>query len=110
MAVSDWSTDAAANTSLSGINLGENSMTPGSINNAFRQIMADVRVFYGEVPDPNGKMNVSGGAFTGDITRATRGAYLHYVDPALSSGRVFVQPTGGSPPAGMVNGDILLEY
>jgi hypothetical protein len=50
----------------------------------------------------------AGGAFTGDITRSTRGGYLHHNSSALGSGRIFVQPAG-SPPT-MANGDILLEY
>jgi hypothetical protein len=50
----------------------------------------------------------AGGAFTGDITRSTRGAYVHHNDSALGSGKIFVQ-AAGSPPT-MANGDILLEY
>lgn len=50
----------------------------------------------------------TGGAFTGDITRDTRGAYLHHNNSALGSGRIFVQ-AAGTPPT-MSNGDILLEY
>lgn len=50
----------------------------------------------------------AGGAFTGDISRSTRGAYLHHNSSALASGRIFVQPAG-SPPT-MADGDILLEY
>jgi hypothetical protein len=50
----------------------------------------------------------AGGAFTGDITRDTRGAYIHHNGAGFTSGRIFVQ-AAGSPPT-MANGDILLEY
>jgi hypothetical protein len=43
MAVSDYSTTAASNTSISGINIAEG-CSPGNINNAIRQLMADVKV------------------------------------------------------------------
>jgi hypothetical protein len=51
---------------------------------------------------------ITGGAFTGDITRSTRGAYLHHNSAALTSGKIFIQ-AAGAPPT-MANGDILLEW
>jgi len=42
MAVSDYSTSAESNTSISGINIAEG-CSPGNINNAIRQLMADVK-------------------------------------------------------------------
>lgn len=41
MAVSDYSTTAASNTSISGINIAEG-MAPSDVNNAMRQMMADI--------------------------------------------------------------------
>lgn len=43
MAVSDWSTTAADNTNTLGIALGEGAMAVASINNALREIMAQVK-------------------------------------------------------------------
>lgn len=43
MAISDYSTTAASNTTISGINIGE-SCDPGNINNAIRQMMEDIAV------------------------------------------------------------------
>jgi hypothetical protein len=45
MAVSDYSTTPGSNTSISGINIAEG-CSPANINNAIRQLMADVRGFY----------------------------------------------------------------
>lgn len=42
MAVSDYSTSEGSNTSISGINIAEG-CSPGNINNAIRQLMADVK-------------------------------------------------------------------
>jgi len=41
MAISDYNTSAALNTSLSGINIGEG-MSRADVNNAIRQLMADL--------------------------------------------------------------------
>lgn len=42
MAVSDWNTTPALNTSISGINIAEG-CAPGNLNDAIRQMMADVK-------------------------------------------------------------------
>lgn len=44
MAIGDYSTTPGSNTSISGINIGEN-CPPANINNAIRQLMADLAVF-----------------------------------------------------------------
>jgi hypothetical protein len=43
MAISDYSTTAASNTAISGISLAENVMVPSDVNNALRQLMADIK-------------------------------------------------------------------
>jgi len=45
MAVSDYSTTPSANTSISGVNIAEG-CPPGGINNAIRQMMADIRALF----------------------------------------------------------------
>lgn len=59
MAVTDFSTTAASNTSISGINIAEN-CSPAGINNAIRQLMADVRSFYNSTAIISGNVNISG--------------------------------------------------
>jgi hypothetical protein len=110
MAVSDYSSTPGSNNSISGINIAEN-CSPANLNNAFRQLMADVRVFYDGVPSTATLMPKAGGTFSGTQPIYTgRGAYLHHNNAAFTSGRIFMQATGGSTPSGMVAGDILLEY
>ncbi|RYY67706.1 MAG: hypothetical protein EOO12_00170 [Chitinophagaceae bacterium] len=41
-AVSDWSTTASSNTDVGGISLAEGVMLPSAVNNAFREIMAQI--------------------------------------------------------------------
>lgn len=48
MAISDYSTTPGSNTSISGINIGEN-CSPGNLNNATRQLMADIKTWYDTV-------------------------------------------------------------
>jgi len=108
MAVSNWSTTAAQNTAINGINIAEG-CHPGNLNNAIRQIMADVRVRFDGVGTSEGYVTKSGGVFTTNPTYQGRGGYLHNNDPTSPGGRVFVQPLGGSVPA-MSNGDLLIEY
>lgn len=110
MAVSDYSTTPASNTSISGTNIGEG-CSPGGLNNAFRQLMADVRVMYDNLPTTSTYMLKAAGTFSGTQPIYTgRGAYLHHNTASFASGRVFVQASGGATPSGMVAGDILLEY
>lgn len=47
MAVSDYSSTPGANTSISGINIAEN-CSPANINNAIRQLMADIATGLGD--------------------------------------------------------------
>ncbi len=49
MAVQDYSTTPASNTTISGINIAEG-CPPANINDAIRAVMADLRVFYNDIP------------------------------------------------------------
>ena len=110
MAVADYSSDPDGNTSINGINIAED-CSPAGINNALRQLMADVKVFYDGVPTSGTFMPKSGGVFSGTQPIFTgRGAYLHHNNATFASGRVFFQATGGGTPSGMTAGDWLLEY
>jgi hypothetical protein len=111
MAVQDWSTTPASNTFLEAINLSEGTMTVANVNNAFRQMMADIRVFYNGVPATATLMPKEGGVFEGtEPTYNSRGAYLHWSTAGLSSGRVYLQASGGGIPSGALPGSLILEY
>lgn len=110
MAVTSYSATPGSNTSISGINIDEG-CAPGNVNGAFRQMMADVRVMYDGLPSLAAYMPVAGGTFSGTQPIYTgRGAMLHNNNPAHTSGRVFVQASGGATPSGMASGDFLFEY
>lgn len=110
MAVTDWSTTPASNTTISGIDISEG-CPPAGLNNAVRQMMADVKSFSLTVPSASTYMPVTAGTFSGTQPVYTgRGAYLHHNSSSFASARIFMQASGGSTPAGMVSGDILLEY
>lgn len=64
MAVADWSATAGSNTTVDGINIAEG-CPPANLNNALRAIMANVRVFYDNVPVPTG---VAASGANADIT------------------------------------------
>lgn len=110
MAVTDWSTTPASNTSLAAFNLSEGATLVGDFNGIVRQLMADIRAFSDTVPSTSALMPKAGGTFSGAQPIYTgRGAYLHSNDPAHTSGRVFDIPYGGTLPTGMVAGDIVFE-
>lgn len=109
MAVSDYSTTPSANVTISGINIAED-CPAANLNNAIRQMMADVRVFYDGVPVAANFVLKTGGVFTGNPTFNGRGGYLYHDSSANASGRIFIQAAGGSVPAGMADGDWLAEY
>jgi hypothetical protein len=45
--VSDWDTTAANNTDVGGITLAEGAMLPSGVNNAFRELMAQIKSAFG---------------------------------------------------------------
>lgn len=108
MAISDWSNTAANNNNIEGVNIAED-CAAGNLNNWARAVCAAIKTWYDTVPDFSTLMGKAGGIFTGDITRNGRGAYLHHNSSSLSSGKIFVQASGGSTPS-MADGDVLIEY
>lgn len=56
MSVSDWSTTPSANTSIDGIDIGEN-CSPANVNDALRAIMSAIRAFADGLTDGSGKQN-----------------------------------------------------
>lgn len=134
MAVSDYNTNPALNTSISGIDIAENSAAAG-YNNALRQIMADIKVWTNAyavtypISVANGGTGATSaaaaltalGAFpaaggtiaadsiiNGKLTRSGFGVHPHFAATAMTGGRIYVQASGADP---TVNpGDIVLEY
>ena len=113
VAVTDWSTTPASNTTVDGISIAE-ACPPANINNAIRSVMAGVRSDHDAQATVNatiaGAMPTTGGAFTGTQPIYTgQGAYLHNAASGLASGAIFVQAAGGAAPT-MQPGDWLAEY
>jgi hypothetical protein len=99
MAFSDYSLTPGLNVTIAGINVAEN-CPAGNINGAFRQLMADGKAMSNTVAAIPAGMPLTGGIFTGDITRSTRGAYRHNVSTALTDGQEYFLPEGSSLPTG----------
>lgn len=76
--VADWSTTAASNALVLGIDIGEN-CPAANINNAMRELMAEAKA---------GFVEVTGDTMTGDLTIAVPGA---------SQSRLIFSPTAGQP-------------
>lgn len=110
MAVSDWSTNAALNTTIDGVNIAEN-CPPANLNNMGRSIMAAVRVMYDNLPDVSGFMPVAAGTFSGTQPKYTgEGAFLHNASSSALSGKVYYLVEGSADPAGLANGDLIFYY
>lgn len=95
MAVDDWSTTPGSNTTISGINIGEN-CPPANINNAIRQLMADVKTEFDGLDTGSGNQPLDAGltAYAALITAANKGLYFTGADaPATydltAAGRTF---------------------
>lgn len=110
MAVTDYSTTPGSNGTISGINVAEN-CPPGNLNNAVRQLMADVRVMYDNLPSTASLMPQSGGTFSGTQPIYTgRGAYMHHASAANASGKVSILADGSANPSSPANGDMVFFY
>lgn len=95
---SEFSATPAANTTIGGVNVGEG-CSPGGLNDVERYLAAAMRTLYDQVQTVAAAMPISGGAFTGDITRQGKGAYLHHANAAQANGQVYVLPEGSARPA-----------
>lgn len=111
MAISDWSTTAASNTSIEGISIAEN-CPAANVNNVIRAICAAVRVLYNTVVaiDVSSYMPKAGGAFTGAITRSSAGGYLYHNGASQSGGKVHTQAVGVALPSSPAEGTIVFFY
>lgn len=108
MAFSDYNSTPSLNVTIAGINIAEG-CPAANMNNALRAFMADARTFNDSIPSFANLMPLAGGVFAGPVTFTGKGHVLYHNDPANASGRIFIQPLGGTSPA-LSNGDWLLEY
>lgn len=108
MAVSDYNTSASANTAISGINIAEG-CPAANLNNALRQMMADIKVEYNARLDPANYVPKTGGAFTGQITQSTRGGYMYSFSSGDVGGAWHTIAFGAAVPSGLAVGDYVVE-
>lgn len=108
MSFADYSNTPGNNTSLNGINVAEG-CPPANLNNAIRQLAADGKGLSDTVAAQAGSMPVTGGAFTGEITRQGRGAYLNHAGSGQTDGVVYFLPEGSSLPTA-AEGRIVFFY
>ena len=131
MAVGDYSSTPALNTSISGIDISEGSAASG-YNNALRQIMADIAVWTTAyavtypITIANGgtgqttalaafnALAAGGGTIgaaatiNGALTRQGFGVHAHFASTSMTGGRIYVQASGADPTSNP--GDICFEY
>lgn len=96
----EFSTTPVANATIGGLSVADNSTNTASINDMLRYMAAVIRDTYDKIPATGGYVPTTGGSYTGDILRATRGAYLHHAGAAQTDGRVIFLPEGSARPAG----------
>lgn len=106
---SEFSTDPNANTTIGGKNVAEN-CSPADINDVERYLAAAMRSLYDQVQGLAGGMPLTGGAFTGDITRQGEGAYLNWVSNSLTEGNVAALPEGSARPTPGAGGYLVFYY
>ncbi len=129
MAVADYNVSPALNVTINGINIGEG-MSRSDVNQALRQVMADVKAFSLTVPTaPISRANGGtataavdaataavafttladwGGSIGAPIKKVGAGVYPHYASTSMTDARIFVQALGTDPTANP--GDIVVEY
>lgn len=108
MAFSDYNVNPNLNVTIGGVSVAE-SCPPANINNAIRQLAADGKALLDSIPNTSTLMPKAGGAFSGNISRATRGGYLHFNASTALDGRVYVLPEGSPRPTG-AEGVIVFYY
>jgi hypothetical protein len=106
MAVSDWNTDPNLNNFIGTIDLREGNMTVANVNNAIREMMAQIKAYAEDIPDAATLMPKSGGVFTGPVSFDGFGHVLYNENPLHTSGKFFVRAVTDPAPA-LADGDRL---
>ena len=99
MAVSNYSTSPDQNTQISGINIAEG-CPPSGINNAIRQLMADVRTYADTVDARKTLPSQSGQA----------GRFLTTDGSTASWAKVQGHTISTAAPSGGTDGDVWIQY
>ena len=105
---SEFSLTPGANVTIGGVNVAEQ-CDPGNLNNAIRYLASVARDTFDRVGGTGTYLLSTGGTLTGDIFRATRGAYLHHAGSAQTDGRVMFLPEGSARPTG-AEGMVVFYY
>jgi hypothetical protein len=109
MPFQDYSATPSENVSIAGINIAEG-CPAGNANNALRQLAADGKALATTVSAIPAGIPIAGGVFTGDITRQSRGAFLHHADASLSDGRTYFSAEGAALPSTPIAGMVVWFY
>lgn len=111
MSFNSYSATPDNNTSLGGINIAEN-CAAANINNALRLLAADGKELYDIVGAISvaGYMPLTGGAFTGNITRSGAGGFFYHNNAALANAPVYVQLSTDALPSSPAEGTIVFQY
>ncbi len=126
MAIASYSTTPALNVSINGLNIAEG-MARGDINNAFRELMADIKTWtnsYSPVSTPvsiaNGgtgaitasaaltALAASGGTIGGNLTRSGKGVHPYWGSTSATGGQMYLQAVGSDPTVNPY--DVVFEY
>lgn len=105
---SDWSTTPADNSTIGSTNVAEG-CDPGGINNAIRELMAACKTFDDNKADPAALVTLLNSVISINAIVLGRGAVMHHNNAGNTSGKIFIQASGGAVPA-MADGDMLFEY
>jgi hypothetical protein len=111
MAFSAYSLTPSANLSINGVNVAEN-CPAANINDAVRQLMSDGRALSDTVAAINvsGYMPLTGGAFTGPITRAGAGGFLYHANATQATGPIYTQTVSTALPSSPAEGTVVFQY
>jgi len=120
MSFADWSTTAGANTSVGGISIAEN-CPPSNLNNAIREVMAELRAAINPAMDPLlaatsianaltalGALAKAGDTINGDLIRQGKGIHFRHRDPSYTSADIIVTGPGDPAPSG-TDGDLWIS-
>jgi len=111
MAFASYSITPAQNITIAGQSIAEGTTSPGTVNLAIRQLMADGKALSDQFAGLNlaGYAPLNAPVFTGQPTFQGRGGFLYHANSANASGRIFIQAEGDALPA-LSNGDLLATY
>ncbi|AFN56751.1 hypothetical protein FBY51_0531 [Zymomonas mobilis] len=121
MSFSDWSQNADSNSNIGGISIAEG-CPPGNLNNALREIMAEMRSAINQAMDTAlssadiasfrqaiGALANSGDTIDGVLRRKGQGVFPYFADGSFSGGRIYVTNSQAADPTSQP-GDIWLVY